>query len=68
MKSKKLNLSELKVKSFVTDLESEKENTVKGGRIFTEINGCAGQSENFECPSVPPACELTRLPETLCCA
>jgi len=31
MKKNKLNLSELKVKSFVTDFENGKENTVKGG-------------------------------------
>lgn len=31
MKNKKLNLNELRVKSFVTELENEKENTVKGG-------------------------------------
>jgi|GEM_PF-2932956 len=31
MKNKKLNLKELTVKSFVTDLENEKEQTVKGG-------------------------------------
>jgi len=42
MKNKKMNLSELKVKSFVTDLEKEKENTVKGGRNsegYHESNG-----------------------------
>ncbi len=31
MKSKKLNLNEMKVKSFVTSFEDEKENTVRGG-------------------------------------
>lgn len=39
MKNKKLNLNELKVKSFVTDLENGKENTVKGGAITVEV-GC----------------------------
>lgn len=31
MKKKKLNLSELKVQSFITKLENGMENTVKGG-------------------------------------
>ena len=31
MKSKKLNLDELKVKSFVTDLEKKSHKTIKGG-------------------------------------
>jgi len=31
MKKKKLNLEQLKVQSFVTSMENEKENTVKGG-------------------------------------
>lgn len=31
MKNKKLNLNELKVKSFVTDLEKSSANTAKGG-------------------------------------
>jgi len=36
--SKKLNLNELKVKSFVTDLEKDKENTVKGGYVQPDTN------------------------------
>jgi len=31
MKKGKMNLSELKVKSFVTEFQNEQENTVKGG-------------------------------------
>ena len=30
-KSKKISLNELKVKSFVTNFEKKKENTIKGG-------------------------------------
>ena len=42
MKNKKLNLNALKVKSFVTEFENEKENTVKGGNgsiICTDVQG-----------------------------
>jgi len=51
MKNKKLNLNELKVKSFVTDLENEKEKTVKGGGPFdTPVHsfplGCPGSFYN----------------------
>lgn len=31
MKNKKLNLNELRVKSFVTSFQSDQENTIKGG-------------------------------------
>ncbi|MCF6298135.1 MAG: pinensin family lanthipeptide [Flavobacteriaceae bacterium] len=47
MKNKKLNLNELKVKSFVTDFENEKENTVKGG---------GGTRDTGEGPSGPNWC------------
>lgn len=40
MKNKKLNLSELKVKSFVTDLENEKGNTIKGGSMIGNTDCC----------------------------
>jgi len=36
MKAKKLNLDQLKVRSFVTDLSVEKGNTVKGGAAETD--------------------------------
>lgn len=46
MKNKKLNLNELKVKSFVTDFENEKKNTVKGGNGNTsgEVICCMAPS------------------------
>jgi len=61
MKNKKLNLNELKVKSFVTDLEAGKENTVRGGGGSNEcspgapstgcnsllLTGCI--TDNLEC-------------------
>ncbi len=49
MRNKKLNLDELKVKSFVTDFENEKENTVKGG-------GRGGEHETGDGPSGPNWC------------
>lgn len=43
MKTKKLNLNELKVKSFVTGFENREENTLKGGiSIYTEDYGGGG--------------------------
>lgn len=41
MKNKRLNLNELKVESFVTSLENENEQTVKGGGT---VNGWTGAS------------------------
>ena len=52
MKTRKLNLSQLKVKSFITEIDSNTENTVKGGadvfnpqilsigRECTQLNNC----------------------------
>lgn len=43
MKSKKLNLNELRVKSFVTEFENDREDTVKGGLtivVATAVFGC----------------------------
>lgn len=53
MKNGKLNLNELKVKSFVTNLESEKENTVKGGGLkpFTIVVNC---TMPVICPTAEP--------------
>lgn len=52
MKNKKLNLSDLKVKSFVTDLETEKENTVKGGGGNTIDRKCYNTVGGFPCQTV----------------
>ena len=46
-KSKKLNLKELKVKSFVTDFENGKENTVKGGDVSER--GCTLEPHKSLC-------------------
>jgi hypothetical protein len=55
MKNKKLNLNELKVKSFVTDMEKEKSETVKGGTFLdTGCNPTVSQWHN-ECSF--PFCE-----------
>ncbi len=47
MKNKKLNLSELKVKSFVTDLERKSDLTIRGGFDWIDVTyagqGCATQ-------------------------
>jgi hypothetical protein len=66
MKNKKLNLNSLKVTSFVTSLEKNKQETLKGG--VTEncgasfnacptvpVNGCAVASYNQACPTIPVA-------------
>lgn len=52
MKTKKLNLSDLKVDSFVTSLNIQSQNTVKGGGLFVALiallGGCAAQQDNEE--------------------
>jgi len=40
MKKKKLNLDQIKVESFVTSMDNEKENTVKGGAPMTDEPVC----------------------------
>lgn len=50
MKKSKLNLNELKVKSFVTDLENGKENTVKGGHDCDPTHTCPPTNN---CPGNP---------------
>jgi len=47
MKNKKLNLNELKAKSFVTDLEDGKENTVKGGGTTWAYGRCGVLDTNY---------------------
>ena len=52
MKNKKLNLDELKVKSFVTDFENGKENTVKGGggtRTGEPVTGGTAVITDYTC-------------------
>ncbi len=44
MKSKKLNLSDFRVKSFITDLNGSNAQTVKGGWHMTETT--AGDPQN----------------------
>jgi hypothetical protein len=40
MKNEKMNLADLKVKSFVTDFKKDEENTIKGGRtVYCSIGG-----------------------------
>ena len=45
MKKQKLSLDALKVKSFVTSLDTEKENTVKGGGFGSITSGCPVTNE-----------------------
>ena len=45
MKKKKINLDTLKVQSFVTDLEEESSETIKGGG-FLSVIGCTGGGGN----------------------
>lgn len=57
MKNKKLNLNELKIKSFVTDLDNGKENTVKGGADQrTTPNVCVVVGSVRICPFTVGAC------------
>jgi|GEM_PF-5074818 len=53
MKNKKLNLNQLRVKSFVTDLENGKQNTVKGGLL--SIIWC--KTDNDDCAPHSQACD-----------
>jgi len=55
MKNKKLNLSELKVKSFVTDFKNGEDNTVKGGlRVLRSAGGC---EISVGCPDTNEDCQ-----------
>jgi len=61
MNMKKLKLSDLKVKSFVTNITLENQRTVKGGRIpDTGIVACdaggPGNTDNITCQSAVDAC------------
>jgi len=64
---KKLNLKELKLKSFVTNLESGAAGTVKGGDEVSDICGqismgnfCGSAACNYSdlCPSQAVACKM----------
>ena len=58
---KKLNLNELKVKSFVTDFDKNSAFTVKGGLPNTNVNctavTCPVQSDQVCPPSAPDFCQ-----------
>jgi len=45
MKTKKLNLDELKVKSFVTNVKTDLLNTAKGGNASEEYTVCCWEDE-----------------------
>jgi hypothetical protein len=64
MKNKKLNLTEIKVTSFVTSMETREKLTLKGGvtegcgQTFdycnsVPVNDCNVASYNATCPTVP---------------
>jgi len=55
MKNKKMNLNELKVKSFVTGFEDVESNTVKGG--VTAFPACRSISPNTSCVYTIEPCE-----------
>ncbi len=73
MKSKKLHLNELKIKSFVTDLDKQGAETVKGGLFsFIICNGddpqptevCTIGCENItNAPCLPSSTVSTHNPE-----
>ncbi|MGB3463839.1 MAG: pinensin family lanthipeptide [Cyclobacteriaceae bacterium] len=54
MKSKKLNLNELKVKSFVTEFDGEKQNTAKGGLPIPYIPYTIGTCSTRDPQDCPP--------------
>ena len=49
MSKNKLNLSSLKVKSFVTDLKNDHSETIKGGGGFLSIFGCNSCGGTCDC-------------------
>ncbi|GAA0188672.1 hypothetical protein GCM10009122_47720 [Fulvivirga kasyanovii] len=59
MKNKKMNLTDLKVKSFITELDSTSENTVKGGyesapaECPTGLGAYTCNTKNAECGPAP---------------
>ncbi|MGB3465476.1 MAG: pinensin family lanthipeptide [Cyclobacteriaceae bacterium] len=55
---KKLNLNEIKVKSFVTNLDQQTEKTVKGGSHVTGCGLCDTQ-DDFFCKTVVDKCIVT---------
>jgi len=68
MKQKKIKLHFIKVKSFVTDLQQDQKETVKGGGITVptdflietfktyNVEECAKNSDLGICPTKPPVC------------
>ncbi len=52
MKNKKLNLNELKVKSFVTDFDSADSNTIKGGGFSDNCQSDGGCMLSFNCETI----------------
>ena len=54
---KKLNLKELEVKSFVTNLDSNSEKTVKGGSHITGCGLCDTDEEGSACQTNNHLCE-----------
>ncbi|MCY0971128.1 pinensin family lanthipeptide [Chryseobacterium wangxinyae] len=49
MEKKKLDLQELKIESFLTELDESKLNKIHGGKLFSENGGC--ESGDSECPA-----------------
>ncbi len=59
MKNKKLNLNELRVKSFVTEFDNGTENTLKGGTLRTFLVGGCGATNPPTVASCPGPCQAT---------
>lgn len=51
---KKLLLSDLEVKSFVTSMETNKEATIKGGQLITNTNMCTSEPSLATCVCTDP--------------
>ena len=64
MKTKKVSLKELKIKSFITSVNQEKSQTVQGGRsgVDTDPVNCPADSEFNVCDeptAIGASCEFT---------
>lgn len=63
MKKKNLKISDLKIQSFVTTVDEDKVNTVKGG-FGSEWGGCETRDGSFNGPAI---CQDTICPDRSFC-
>ncbi len=58
MKKKKLDLAQIQVKSFITNLDANDEQTVKGGSHVTGCGFC-DTADDYFCQTIPGQCIKT---------